>query len=341
MIKKRIILLTQGGAGDVLAQTPMIRSMRKKYPEDEILVTCTYSQLLEHNPNVDILVPLKEPKDFYDEYVLRSPNPIRFFKKRFLYDYCLEADGVEWLGASCLPEFACTCYGVPYDGGSLDFFPTDYELKAMKTFTDQSIKMGRPLVLLHIYTAVPSDGMPTKTNHLKDINPKIIEPIVAKYKDKIDFLQIGLIGEPRIEGSLDGLGMPMRDVITCMKYATTGILAESLFAHGANSMNMPAIVIHQSTNPKFFGHPTAHNLSYSGGCPHHPCNRPVGALVDLAPGYTNPKIRNQLLWDCDNQVCATMPSEEIEKVLLEIINKKVASQQLPTGTTSLEEARNS
>jgi len=75
---KRIILFCQGGAGDVLAHTPMIRGMRNEYPDDLIIVLSTYKQLLEHNPNIDILFPLNDIQDFYSEFVI-SKN-VRFFK---------------------------------------------------------------------------------------------------------------------------------------------------------------------------------------------------------------------------------------------------------------------
>jgi hypothetical protein len=329
--KKRIILFVQGGAGDVLAATPMIRGFRNKYPQDEILVTSTYAQLLEGNPHIDVLVPLKEPKDFYDMHVANSPHPVRFYRKRFVYDYIMERDGEEWLGASSLPEFICRCYGADYDGKPLDYFPTDYELRAMKTMSSQS---KNPIVLLHIFGAVPSDGQPTKTNKMKDLNPAIVSPLVEKYKSQFDFLQIGLEGEPVIPGAVNCLGMPMRDTIALMKYAKTGIMIESLFAHCANATGLPVIVVHQNMNFKFFGHPTNLNITWSGGCQKHPCNRPAGALVDLGPGYLNPKTRQQVLWDCNPQLCAQMPTEFLEKHFLEVVNR----QPIQPATT-LEEAR--
>lgn len=363
--KSRIILFVQGGAGDVLAQTPMIRCMKKKYPEDEIVVLSTYSQLLENNPNIDVLISLKDPKDFYSEYVLNQN--VRFFKKRFLYDYIMDDWG---LGKKNLMEFACGCYGVNWDGEGPELYLTDYEKRAANTFMTQTTKKK---VLLHIYCAVPSDGghqvimcdackgtgklpdgnncpkcqgsgklvIRQKTNGLKDINPAILAPIVEKHKDTVDFLQIGLEGEPLVPGAVDCLGMPMRDTIALIDRCDSFVFAESLFAHCAGAFKKTGIVIFQNTDPAFFGYPTAFNLSDPGGCTLWPCNRPVGALLDMLAGYKNPKSKERSLWECADQKCARIPTKTIEDALIKTLNGEGPRPTGDDGFASLEAARRS
>ena len=325
--KSKIILFIQGGAGDILAHTPMIRGMRKKYPDDELIVLSTYSQLLEGNPNIDKLITLKDPQDFYSEYILGKN--VRFFKKHFVYDALMDLPAA---GVKCLPEFICKCYDVEYDGENLDYFITDYEKRAAKTFTSQFTK---PIILLHIFGAVPSDGARNKTNALKDLNPSIVAPIVAKYKDKYDFLQIGLKDEPLVPGAFDCLEMPLRDAIALIPLAKSYIFIESIFAHCTNALNTSGVVVFQNTNPEFFGYKNNFNTWDSGGCKNWPCNRPVGALLDFAAGYKNPKTREKILWECKpKQSCAQMKTEDLEKVFLD------SFERTKVVNADLEAARN-
>jgi hypothetical protein len=314
--KSRIILLCQGGAGDVLSHTPMIRYFRSKYPNDELIVTSTYSQLLEHNPNIDKLISLKSPKDFYTAHVLNKN--VRFFKKHFVYDGIMDEYAQ---GCKCLPEFICKMYGAEYDKKPLDYFITDYEKRAAQTFIGQYKQFNVPLVILHCTGAIPSDGAMNKTNNLKDLNVNILNALVAKYKEKMLFIHIGLEGEPKVEGAIDALGMPMRETIALLPIVDSYILIESLFAHCTNALKTNGIVVFQNMDPDFFGYSNNYNVSWNGGCTAWPCNRPVGALLDLAPGYRNPKTREPLLWECDNQVCAEIPIEKLETVLLESLEK--------------------
>jgi dTDP-glucose 4,6-dehydratase len=53
-----------------------------------------------------------------------------------------------------------------------------------------------------------------------------------------------------------------------------------------------------------------------------PCNRPVGALLDFNPGYKNPKTRERILWECADQKCSQMTTEELEEVFVKSITKK-------------------
>lgn len=320
--KTRSIFFVQGGAGDVIAHTPMIRYFRNKYPDDEILVITTYAQLWEGNPNVDKVIPAKELEDFYSEYVLG--HNVRFFKKHFVYDAIMDDAAV---GTKCLPEFICKLYGAEYDGKPLDYFVAAKEKKGADVFMGQYKQFNKPLVLLQCTGAIPSDGNFNKTNKLKDLDTKKVAELVKRNSDKAIFLQIGLIGEPVVEGAIDALGQPMREAIACVEQASSFIFIESLFAHCSNALNKTGVVVFQNTSPSFFGYANNHNISFSGGCELWPCNRPVGALVDVLPGYRNPKTREKLLWECPDQKCSRMPLEQLEKVFLETIKGQPAIAQ--------------
>jgi hypothetical protein len=326
-----IILFCQGGAGDVLAHTPMIRAFKRTYPEDKIIVLSTYSQLLEHNPHIDLLISLKEPKAFYEDHVLNQN--VRFFKKHFVYNAIMDEPAQ---GCTCLPEFICKLYGAEYDGEKLDYYVTDYENRVVDTFVNQYAKMNLPLVLLHCTGAIPSDGNFNKTNSLKDLNIGVVSELVKRNSERALFIQIGLHGEPVVEGAIDALGMTMREAIALIGRANSFIFIESLFAHCSNALGVSGVVVFQNTSPKFFGYDNNTNIANSGGCKLWPCNRPVGALLDIMPGYRNPKTRQSLLWECPDQVCARASVKELEAAL----HESLGFTNVTKGNAALEKARN-
>jgi len=327
---KNIILFIQGGAGDVLAHTPMIRGFREKYPDDQIVVIATYSQLLKHNPNIDVLLSGAELDDFYGDYIYKKD--VRYFKKHFIYDGYLDVPG---RNSSCLPEFVCKMYGVPYDGKKLDYFTTEYERKAAKTFLGQYPK---PVVLLHTTGSIPSEGGQfNKVHGHKDLNPAIVAPLVEKFKNDFVFIQMGLEGEPVVPGAIDGLGMKFREAVAMFQECFTFIAIESIYAHCSNALGKSGIVVFQNTDPDFFGYVNNYNVHWDGGCEEWPCNRPLGATLDVMPGFLNPKTRDRPLWVCKKQVCAQMPPEKLIEVFSECSTDLMKRRNAHSNT--LAEAR--
>lgn len=303
--KQAIILVSQGGAGDVLAATPMIRGFRNKYPDDEIVVLATHAHLLEHNPNIDTLISFdiqRETRSIYDKYIYGG-NRIRFLKHHFLYDAFLDEVSKD---AKCLPEYICKVYGVEYDEKRLDYFVTSYEREAAKAFMTQ---FDRPVVLLHLTGILP----------LKSLDLGRIAPIVEKYRNDLAFVQIGKVDDPRIENTYNALGMPMRDTISLMPHAKTSILIESIFAHCSNALGLNSVVVFKSTSPDFFGYDNNFNVYNSGGCKIWPCNRPIGPLNKFLPAYLDLSSGQPLPWMCPDPLCSSLTTEEIEKVFLEAL----------------------
>lgn len=322
--KSACILVVQGGAGDVLAATPMIRSVRNTYPEDEIVVIATHAHLLENNPNIDTLISFdiqREVRGIYDKYIY-GENRVRFLKHHFLYDSFMDEPACS---AKSLPEFICKVYGVEYDEKPLDYTITPYEREAATSFMTQ---FSKPVVLLHLTGILP----------MKSLDLGKIVPILEKHGKDYDFIQIGKGGEQNIEGIHNALGMPMRDTISLMPHAKTSILIESIFAHCSNALGLNSVVVFKSTSPEFFGYDNNFNVWNSGGCDLWPCNRPIGPLNKFLPAYLDLNTGQPLPWMCPDPLCSSISAEEIEKVFLEAI--EAADKKEKVGPfESLEEAR--
>lgn len=317
--KKAMLFFIQGGAGDVLAHTPMIRYYRHLYPDDELVVMSTYSRLFENNPYIDRILPLSDPEDVYSQYKGR----IRFFKKHFIYDQIFDIPG---LNSKSLPEFICHIYDAQYDGQPLDYFASEKEIKIARTFLSQ---FKKPVILLHLIGAIPSEGaQPQKVHNHKDLRFQDITPVIEKYKDRYDFVQIGLHGEPLVGGgAYKGFGMPMREAAALIPQCRSFIFIESFFAHVSNAFRKQGVVAFNNTSPAFFGYDNNVNVSYSGGCTDWPCNRPLGAIMDIMPGYFDPLTRNRPLWSCPDQRCAVTPPEMLMEALEKVLSGQVV---LPT-----------
>ena len=330
MVKKNIVLFCQGGMGDVIMHTPIIRYFRHVYPDDHIVVAGTYSHLFQNNPNIDEIVSLQSDfTNLYARFVL--PGNCRFFKKHFLYDHLHDEAFLK--DASTMLEFTCNCYQAEYDGKGLDYFVSEKEAKIADVFLGQ---YDKPVVLIHATGSIPSEGQPHKVHGHKDLDFELVSRLIDKYKEQYYFLHIGLQGEPVIPNAIDALGIPFREAAAMIPKCKTFIAIESIFAHLSSAFRKTGVVCFMNTHKDFFGYPHNINISVeSCDCGIWPCLRPVGALLDLQEGYTNPKTRERVLWTCKDQKCKKIPFETLEKAFLEAVKR---NDPVPVAKT-VEEAR--
>jgi ADP-heptose:LPS heptosyltransferase len=332
MDKKNIILFSQGGIGDILMQTLLPNIFRRLYPDDQIIVACTYSFLFDDNPNVDIVHSLgADFVNLYEDYVMGGK--CRFFKKHFIYDHIYDVPGQNCKNSR---EFVCNCYDVPYNGELPDYFVKEKEKKIAQVFLSQFTK---PVILLHAFGSVPSEGQMHKVHDHKDLKPELLAQLVEKYKDQYQFVQIGLIGEPVITGAFDALGMPFREAAALVPECYSFVFIESSFAHISGALKKTGVVCFTNTSIDFFGYDTNVNIDAEGcTCPlFRSCCRPLGALVDMMPGYYDPKKREKMLWHCKDQLCKNIPFEVLDRAFLKACEKNKPILQVPAMT--VEEAR--
>ena len=109
--------------------------------------------------------------------------------------------------------------------------------------------------------------------------------------------------------------MPFREAVALIERCDSFVFIESIFAHCSSALKKSGVVVFNNTSPFFFGYAQNINIYNAGGCDIWPCNRPLGALLDFAPGYLNPKTREKVLWSCTDQKCSRITVEEIMRAL--------------------------
>ena len=79
--RKKILVINPFGIGDVLFTTPLIRAIKKAYPEWRIYFICNKRTrpILEHNPYIEKIIVVEK-----DEYRKLLKNSKWHFIKRFL-----------------------------------------------------------------------------------------------------------------------------------------------------------------------------------------------------------------------------------------------------------------
>jgi ADP-heptose:LPS heptosyltransferase len=301
--KRVLVVILEGGIGDHLLATPMIRGLRAKYPMNEwtIVLLAMFHEVFGYqdpeyndadhficmNPNIDHLYSMRMPSNFYSEWArnadaVLSRNPYHMSPHR--------------LGAKHMAHSICDLYEVRFDQLRLDYYMTAIEdLQARKLFQT----FDNPVVVVHPCSAL-DPVKKIKVGENKDWYMDRWQGIVSWLVNKnYEVIQIGLKGEPILNNVFSMVGnTTVREVAGLVKYADFFISIDSLLVHFAKAFNRLGVVLWGRTNPYRVGYTEHSNLFKLHSCPELFCGRPEGQLFDISPD--NPYFTP---WQCPHRNC--------------------------------------
>jgi ADP-heptose:LPS heptosyltransferase len=223
-MKKRdpkILLIREGARGDVLLTTPVIRLLRKKYPNSSITFKTDYPEILDNNPYLDGITTKHDNREYDVTYNLRYEL---FPEKNYVEAYT-------------------KIVGVEEYKPQLEFYLRREEKEDVRLFLQSLPMEGDKLAILH-----PMTGDRTKSwggekyQHICDYfltnNYNVIT--IGESKDCMELSgALNLIGKTSIR---------MAAALTSKADIFFGI--DSFPMHLANAFKVPSVVLFGPTSPR-------------------------------------------------------------------------------------------
>jgi ADP-heptose:LPS heptosyltransferase len=237
----RIILF--GGLGDVLITTPVFRAIKEKDPGKNIILYCfnkRQQSVFRNNPYVDKVSSTS---------LWRNPLPfIRYYLKMtpFFDDFYGNIIPTVIYNKNA-KDIIAEMYGVELLDSRVQVFLSVKEKTEARKFMSQY----RNPILLHITS---------RTSKNQEWPVENWEELVASMPE-YDFLQIGLMDEEAVKGSIDLRGKhSFRETLGIIKYAQSFAGVNSSYAHATNAFDIPGVVLFGPAQPEIWGHPNNINL---------------------------------------------------------------------------------
>jgi ADP-heptose:LPS heptosyltransferase len=257
--KKRLIIVTWAGIGDVLLCTPTLRAVRKHYSGYKIIVYCfreDHLDILKYNPNIDSLRVLsirqmwKYPYHLYAYLFDRSRIPYK--------ELAFSHIPPNWYCRSSIKYIVPKIFNLelqPHEINTELFFSPEEEEKARR-----SLAPYHDVILMHIFSR-------SSPNHLW-AEQKWAE-LVAQLP-QYTFIQIGHSDEPEVKGAIDWRGKTsLREALCLVKHATSFLGVDSIHSHATNAFDIPGVVLFGDSDPAIFGHDNNINIYKGLSC--SPC----------------------------------------------------------------------
>lgn len=254
-MKKNTIFHIEGGVGKNIVATAVIRSYKKKYPENRIIVTTAWPDVFTNNPNISRCYLLGNSPYFYEDFIYEKNVEI------FANDPYKTTSHI----TKKLPLIKswCNMINVDYDGLLPELFFNFRELEIAKKIIPQT---NKPLLIFQPFGGPQNQGM--AYSWMRDIHPNVAQEIVNHFKDKYTILHICNPDHPYLLHVTRYDEMQNKKILCAMlSYSSKRILIDSSLQHAAAAMQLSSTVVWVGTDPQLFGYDIHNNITPSSVFP--------------------------------------------------------------------------
>lgn len=239
-----IIFQINGGIGKVIASTAVCASIKKKYPNDKLIVVSGYPDVFLGNKNVDRAYAFGQQHYFYKEYIEDQDILL------FAHDPYLEAKHIK--SEEHLIETWCRMFDLPVVRHTGELFLTQREID----FFSKKFISDRPILLLQTNGGAESD---IKYSWARDIPSNVVQNVIDEFRDTYNIVHIRRDDQIHYEGTF-GVSDTFRALVVLISLSEKRLLMDSFGQHAAAALGKPSTVLWVVNKPEVFGYDIHTNI---------------------------------------------------------------------------------
>lgn len=248
MKNRNVTVASWGGLGDALLTTPAFRALKELRPDVRLTVYCKswlHYELYLHNPYIDRL---------------RGPGSFN----RAL-QACAGGLGVPILEPNYGSLFPSLFYSKSAAEIIADMFGLELRHHEMiVSLTKEEEENAKRSLKPY---AIPVAIHATASFSMNKYWPVHFWEALVRRNTEYTFVNLGGPLDQAIAGTVDLRGKAsFRGMLAVLKYASSFVGVDSIFAHATNAFGTPGVVLFGPSNPTIWGHPNNCNLYLSLRC---------------------------------------------------------------------------
>jgi len=239
-----VIFSINGGIGKCIAATAVCSAIKKKYPNEDLIVVSGYPEVFIGNPNVKKTFAFGNLNYFYQDYIENKEVEV------FLQDPYLTTDYIK--ESKHLIQLWCELFGLEYKGEMPEMFLTKREIE----FFQKQVQVEKPIMMLQSNGGADANK---KYSFARDLPSSVVTKVVNHFKDKYVIFhvrrddQIGYQDTIKVSGQL-------REILAISMLSQKRLLIDSFMQHSMAALNMPSSVCWITNNPKVLGYEMHDNI---------------------------------------------------------------------------------
>lgn len=241
---KNVIFQIDGGIGKCVAATAVLKNIKIKYPNDNIIVISGYPEVFLNNPNVYKSLQFGNISYFFTDYIENKDIELMLNNPYMQKDYVQENKH--------LIQVWCEMNGLPYNKDIPEVFLTKRELD----FYQNKYRSDKPILLLQTNGGASPD---LKYSFARDLPTGVVSKVIDAFKSQYNIVhirredQIGYQDTTPITASF-------REILALTLLSSKRLLIDSFLQHACAALNMPSTVCWITNSPKVLGYELHNNV---------------------------------------------------------------------------------
>lgn len=241
-----IIFQIDGGLGKSIMATAMVKVIKKRYKNSNLIIVTAYPDVFLNNPYINEVYNTNNINGFYLKYI-KDKNAKVFVGEPYRHsDFILDKP-------KKLFKIWCEMFGLHYNNEQPEIYLTQPEIEYFSPYyqTDKPILVIQP------------NGGPANLGYqyswTRDIPEPTILELIDHYKNNYTIIHIKRQDQkiyPDVMQALDGY----RSIAVLLKLSSKRLLIDSFTQHLAASLNLKSTVCWISTKPEIFGYKMHDNV---------------------------------------------------------------------------------
>lgn len=240
-----IIFSIQGGLGKSVMGTAVCKAIRKKYPNDNLIVLTGYPEVFTNNKEVDMAFGLGQEAYFYTKYIdgqvvkIFANDPYQITEHILCQEHLIET----W----------CKMYGLEYNGE----YPSVELNEREKIFFYNKYPTEKPIFILQTHGGAPQQE--SRYSWARDIPRNVIQAVIEEFKKDYQIFHIKREDQFGFENTTP-LTESFKGVACMINRSEKRLLMDSFGQHTAAALNKHSSVLWIANKPKVFGYDIHDNI---------------------------------------------------------------------------------
>jgi hypothetical protein len=240
-----IIFSISGGIGKSILATAVCKAIKKKHPNDKLIVVSGYPDVFTNSKDVDMAFGFGQEGYFYTKYIENQDIKIMALEPYVVTEHILQSEH--------LIETWCKLCDVPYNGEQPEVFINDRE----RSFFQEKYKSDKPILLMQ--TNGGAEQQQVKYSWARDIPRHVVEAIVNEFRNDYNIVHIKRDDQYGFDGTF-AVTDNFKGISVLIEMSEKRLFMDSFAQHTAAALNKPSTVLWIANTPKVFGYEVHDNI---------------------------------------------------------------------------------
>lgn len=242
---KNIIFSIDGGLGKNIMATAVCTHLKKKYPDDRLIVLTAYPDVFINNDDVYRSLNANGITYFFQDYIQDNDSIVYLHNPYKETDYVYERKH--------LIEVWCNMFGLDYDPQ----IPLKLSLTAReRDFYQKKYQSDKPIMLIQ-----PNGGFNADIKYAwsRDMPYKAVCAVIEEFRADYNIIHIKRDDQMAYDHTFP-ITNGFRDVLSLMMLSEKRLFIDSFCQHAAAALGLSSTVCWIGTSPKVFGYDIHSNI---------------------------------------------------------------------------------